>query len=138
MTPWMSFLVRRLWAVRVFDELALIEQPLALNRLCVALIIFGSSPTKRKGARRRVDAHAQLSRAGAGRDPTPSASAMRIANGEHARRIAPSGIIAAQGFENVPLGEIQAPLFDLNRSIRQLRVGPQQTAKVGAGDAKFF
>jgi hypothetical protein len=32
------------------DMLPLLEQPLALSRLRVALIIFGGSPTKRKGA----------------------------------------------------------------------------------------
>lgn len=71
-----SFLIRRLWAGLVFDELDLVAQPLGLGALCVALIIFGSSPAKRKGARRRIGGHAQFSRDRARRDPTPPASAM--------------------------------------------------------------
>ena len=62
---------------------------------------------------------------------------MAVANGEHARRIAPPRIVAAERFENVALGKIQTPLFDLHCCIRQLRIGPQQTAKVGAADAQF-
>jgi hypothetical protein len=41
-----SVLVGRLWAGLVFDELALIAQPLGLGVLGVALVIVGSSPTK--------------------------------------------------------------------------------------------
>ena len=50
-------------------RLPLLAQPLSLSRLGVALIIFGGSPAKRKGARRRVGGHAQFSCAGAGGDP---------------------------------------------------------------------
>ena len=62
---------------------------------------------------------------------------MAVANGEHARRIAPARIIAAQGFVNVPLGKIEPPLLELNRHVRELRLGPQKPAKIGAGDAQF-
>src|ERR1700691_5474906 len=79
-------LVRRLWAGLVFDEPAFLTQPLGLHRLRVALIIFGGSQTKRKGARRRAGADAQLSRAGRGGDPAVPASAMTVANGEHRSR----------------------------------------------------
>ena len=46
-------------------RLPLLAQPLSLSRLGVALIIFGGSPAKRKGARRGVGGHAQFSCAGA-------------------------------------------------------------------------
>jgi hypothetical protein len=62
---------------------------------------------------------------------------MAIANSEHRSRVATARVIRFEGLKNVPLGKIQTPLLDLNRSVRQLRVGPQQTAKVGAADAQF-
>ena len=117
-------LVRRLWAGLVFDELALIAQSLSLSALGVALVIFGSSPTKRKSARRRVGGDAQLGHAGARRDPAAPASAMAVANGEHRSRIAPARIVAAKRFVNVLLRQIEPPLLDLNRGIRQLRAAP--------------
>jgi hypothetical protein len=48
-----------------------------------------------------------------------------------------SWIVAAKRFEDVLLRQIETPLLHLDRSIRQLRVGPQQPAKVGTADAQF-
>src|ERR1700722_11858756 len=131
-------IVQRLGLGLVFDELALIAQPLDLSRFGVALVVVVTPPSKLYFARLAgVDAHAQLSRAGAGCDPAAPAGAMAVANGEHARRIAPAGVIRFERFENVPLSKIQTPLLNLNRSIRELRLGPQQAAKIGASDAQL-
>ena len=62
---------------------------------------------------------------------------MAVANGEHARRITTARIVGTERLVNVLLRQIEPPLFDLNRSVRQLRVGPQQPAKVGTADAQF-
>lgn len=62
---------------------------------------------------------------------------MAVANGEHARRITTARVIRFEGLENVPLGKIQTPLLYLNRSIRQLRVGPQQTAQIRGRNSEF-
>jgi hypothetical protein len=50
---------------------------------------------------------------------------MRIADGEHARRIAPPRIVAAKRFVDVLLREIQTPLLDLDRGIPQLWPRPE-------------
>ena len=51
--------------------------------------------TERQRSRRRVGGYAQFGSAGRRRDPAPAAGPMAVANGEHARRVAPSRIIAA-------------------------------------------
>src|ERR1700727_4088749 len=89
-----SVLVRRLWIGLVFDELPLIAQPLGLGRLCVALVVRVCPPTKSDLARTSgARADGKLRDARARRDPAALASPMAVANGEHTRRIAPSGII---------------------------------------------
>jgi hypothetical protein len=45
---------------------------------------------------------------------------MRVANGEHARRIASARIIRFKRLVNVPLSKIETALLDLNCSIRLL------------------
>ena len=117
--------------------LPLIAQPLGLGCFRIALIIFGSSPAKRKCARQRVGGDAEFGCAGAGGDPAALSSSMAVANGEHRSRVTPPRIVGTECLENILLGKVQTPLLDLNRSIRKLWVGPQQTAKVGAGDAQL-
>jgi hypothetical protein len=62
---------------------------------------------------------------------------MAVANSEHRSRIAPPRIIRCQSLVNVLLGQIEPPLLNPNRSIRELRPRPQQAAKVGAADAQL-
>ena len=133
----MLVLGRRLWASLVFDELPLLAQPLALGRLRIAHVVFGSSPSKCDRAGLDVGVDTQFSCAGRRCDPAALASAMAVPDHKETRRVPTAAVIAAQSFVNVALGKIQTPLFDLNRRVRQLRVGPQQAAKVGAADAQF-
>src|SRR5271169_1709812 len=98
MTPWISFLARRICAGPVFDELAPLAQPLALGRLRVALIIFRSSPTKGERAHRRIGGDAQFSCAGRSCDPAALASAMAVPDHKETRRVPTAAVIAAQSF----------------------------------------
>jgi hypothetical protein len=57
----------RIYPTNTDHRLALLTQPLLLGALGVALIIFGSSPTKSERSRRRIGGDAQFGRAGRGR-----------------------------------------------------------------------
>ena len=50
-------------------------------------------------------------------------STMAVSNNKETRRVPAAAVIAAQRLVNVLLRKVEPPLFDLNRSIRQLRVG---------------
>jgi len=62
---------------------------------------------------------------------------MAVSNSEHRSRVAPPRIVAGKRLVNVLLRQVEPPLLDLNRRIRELRPCPQQAAKVGAANAQF-
>ena len=131
-------LVRGVGLGLVFDELALIAQPLALSPLGVARIIFGGSPAKSQGARRRVCGDAQFSCAGRCCDPAAPASAMAVANGGTYSPHRAGGDRGATLYApclNYLLNSARRILPGLRRAAahRQGRTG-FRTARSGAGD----
>ena len=112
-----------------------IAQPLAPGRLGVARVVFLRAPSIRNCSRTvGAGADGKLGHTRRRGDPAAPASPMAVANGEHRSRIAPPRIVAAKGFVNVLLRQIEPPLLDLNRSVGQLRPSPKQTSKIGAPD----
>src|SRR3984885_3419349 len=63
---------------------------------------------------------------------------MAVANCEHTRRVPATAVVAAQGFVDVLLRQIETPLFDLDRRIREMRPCPQQAAQIPGTNAKFL
>ena len=114
--------------------------PIALKRLRRRFVISPVRfPPGEHNLPRLLGARAdgQLGRARAGGDPPTLARTMAVPNDEETGRQPLPSVTRLERLVNVALGQIQTPLLDLDRGVRQLRVGPQQTAQIGAADAQF-